>query len=540
MARRFTVEAVFRTIDRVTAPVSRIQQRLGRFTRSLEGGLRSVNRLTNRVGRGMRRGFAVASVAVGALAFSLNSLAGEADTLAKQARRIGFDIAALQEYRFVAERAGFATEEFDKALEDMAKRMGEARTGAGALYTFLRRSDRDLLRNLQRTTDMSEAFDLVIDAMRRAEDPMMRAALANAAFGRQGRKMGNISEMSAEQIDKLREAMRENGLITQQMGADAENYNDAILGLRKSLRGFMAGVLLPLAPILTDVADRAREWVNANRDLTAGRVLEWVRNLVANFQQVVKWARRIGIGIVVFVTLTTVLKTLIGVLTVVNLLMAANPIVLTILGVVALSVALAALVYNWEAVRDAVIRFAVDAGLWIVSFGRNWREVAGAVVRFIGQLRDHFVALPTPVKVALAALLGPIGLLLAAAAELTTSWGYFKEFFINLWDGIRAAFAERVDGMLRQIERLQRLARRVGRLFGFSDAGDDELEARARRVAEAEQAAAVSPQERVAHSLEERRSTAELTIRDESGRAEFTRRGSSPGIDFRVTPTGNF
>lgn len=515
MARRFSVEAVFRGIDRVSAPVSRIQQRLGRFTRSLEGGLRGVNRLTRSVWGGMRRGFAVAAVAAGALAFSLNGVAAEAGALADQSDRLDFNIEALQEWGFVAEQTGQTAEQFGASLERLARRMGRARSGSGALYGHLRRTDRQLLRQLQTTDDLGEATELIIAAMARAEDPMRRAALASAAFGNSGTKMVNIAKMGADEIAALRREMRENGLVTAQAAADAGEYSNAVNSLRRAWRGFMTGVLLPLTPILTDLAANTRAWLNANRELAAEQVLIWVQDLAANIEHVITQAKRIAIAIGIFAAFTAVLRTLIGVLTVVNLLMAANPVVLVVLGVMALTAALVGLVYYWDTVRDAV-------------------------VRFVTAVRDHFVGLPAPVKAAIAVLLGPIGLLLAAAAELTAHWGRFKEFFTSIWDGIKAAVADRVEWIVRQVDRLRRIASRVGRLFGLASEDDDELEARARRTAEAEQAAAVSPQERTARSIEERRSTAELTIRDESGRAELNRRGQAPGIDFHMTPTGAF
>lgn len=55
MAGRFSVEAVFKAVDRVTAPVNRMQQRVGRLTRSLEANFRRLNRSVQRFGSGMKQ-----------------------------------------------------------------------------------------------------------------------------------------------------------------------------------------------------------------------------------------------------------------------------------------------------------------------------------------------------------------------------------------------------------------------------------------------------------------------------------------------------
>jgi len=55
-----------------------------------------------------------------------------ADSIAKTADTIGVTTRSLQEYRFMAERSGVATNELDKGLGAFSKRLGELRIGTGA------------------------------------------------------------------------------------------------------------------------------------------------------------------------------------------------------------------------------------------------------------------------------------------------------------------------------------------------------------------------------------------------------------------------
>jgi len=59
MAGRFSVEAVFKATDRITAPVSKMQNRIGKFTRSAERGFRRMDRAADSFISGMKRGGAV-------------------------------------------------------------------------------------------------------------------------------------------------------------------------------------------------------------------------------------------------------------------------------------------------------------------------------------------------------------------------------------------------------------------------------------------------------------------------------------------------
>ena len=56
MAGRFSVEAVFKAVDRVTAPVTRMQNRVGKLTRSMGRGFDKLNRSVGKFASGVKRG----------------------------------------------------------------------------------------------------------------------------------------------------------------------------------------------------------------------------------------------------------------------------------------------------------------------------------------------------------------------------------------------------------------------------------------------------------------------------------------------------
>lgn len=55
MANRFSIEAIFKAVDRVSAPVTRMQNRVSKFTRGMSRGLTSLTRTTDRFSRGIER-----------------------------------------------------------------------------------------------------------------------------------------------------------------------------------------------------------------------------------------------------------------------------------------------------------------------------------------------------------------------------------------------------------------------------------------------------------------------------------------------------
>ena len=55
MAGRFSVEAVFKAVDRVTAPVTRMQNRVGKLTRSMGRGFHKLNRVVGKFASGVKK-----------------------------------------------------------------------------------------------------------------------------------------------------------------------------------------------------------------------------------------------------------------------------------------------------------------------------------------------------------------------------------------------------------------------------------------------------------------------------------------------------
>ena len=114
MAGRFSVEAIFKAVDRITAPVTRMQNRVGKFTRSMDRGLKRVNRTLDKTVAKVKKGaraMAFAGVGLGAVFANITNAGAEFG------RSIGS--AAVK----FPEGIKRGTKEF-RALEDAAKEVG--------------------------------------------------------------------------------------------------------------------------------------------------------------------------------------------------------------------------------------------------------------------------------------------------------------------------------------------------------------------------------------------------------------------------------
>ena len=75
MAGRFSIEAVFKAVDKVTAPVSRMQNRVGKFTRNAQRNFRKLAAVTGKFSRGLKKASRSVLISVGLMAAAMTSLA---------------------------------------------------------------------------------------------------------------------------------------------------------------------------------------------------------------------------------------------------------------------------------------------------------------------------------------------------------------------------------------------------------------------------------------------------------------------------------
>ncbi len=165
-----------------------------------------------------------------------------------------------------------------------------------------------------------------------------------------------------------------------------------------------------------------------------------------------------------------------------------------------------------------------------------WDELTQAFLES-GKAMDIVVA-------AIGFLMGPIGWLIAAAALIFKHWEPIKAFFKDLWTGVVNIFDSAIEKIMGVVDKVKGAASAIvdtianigGGVAAFFGFGDDVETTQGGSTGPQ----VVSPQERVARSIEEQRTTssAEVTIRDESGRAEVT--GGSLGPGLSLQPSGAF
>ena len=302
MARGDRVEVVIAAVDKVAAPIRKINRQIETMTapvRKVQRALRSLGRELHldKVGtalRGIGRQIgrlAIAGVAgLGAVGYALERLSNRGDKIAKFTRRLKTNAQAYQELEFAADREGISNEEFAKSFEKLARNVGDMKAGTGEMLTLLKTVDPAFAKTLAQTTDMGEAFDLAIKKLGSFKDPMKQAALSAALFGRSGAKMIQLANVGADGIDALRKRARELGFVmSDETLAASEQLNDDLTDLKATVFGLWTVIGGRLMPIVSGIVDRITAWTAQNQELIKTKAVEYVEKLYEKGVLVYDW-----------------------------------------------------------------------------------------------------------------------------------------------------------------------------------------------------------------------------------------------------------
>ncbi|MEE8574112.1 MAG: phage tail tape measure protein, partial [Thermodesulfobacteriota bacterium] len=170
MANRFSVEAVFKAVDKVTAPITRMQNSVGKLTRSMRNNFDKLNRSVDKFGGGIKRGAIAATAALaltsGAMANVISTGAEFEQTLVSAAAKFPGEVRkgteAFKELEDAARKTGATTEftatQSAQALNFLAMAGFNAEQSVSALPGVV-----DLA--TASSTDLATATDIATDAL---------------------------------------------------------------------------------------------------------------------------------------------------------------------------------------------------------------------------------------------------------------------------------------------------------------------------------------------------------------------------------------
>lgn len=497
-ARRYPIEVIISGVDRVTAPIRRINERINRSfapLRRLSGALGALSReagvlrLSESMGNlyhrtvdvaGQMRGLTLRVAALAGISslaskglFGLATTTAQAgDEAAKTALRLGVSAEWLQEMRYAAQSAGIGAETFDMAMQRAGRRIGEfAATGKSTAGPAIKALGLQIYDANGRLRTMEDMLPEIADKLARIRSPLVRNALAMKLFDSEGVKLVQMLENGAASLEAMRARARELGVVlSRDTVRSAEEFNSVWDDMKAALLGVRYTIGVALMPVVRDLAERLTSFLVENRDAIAEWAREFARSL-PTFDQIRGFVASLTDALRPLVDAFRWLSDRIGTTNAALLLLGLYLGSGLIGSVIALSGAIVQV--GWAAARvlipavTALIPVLVKLGAAFLAtpFGLVTAAIAGLVAAGVLLVRNWdgvsawwsgiWAGITDRVESAVEWFTSGIGGLLAPGLLLIRNWGKISAQWSGIWDGITDRVERAVGWISRRVSAMR-------------------------------------------------------------------------------------
>jgi hypothetical protein len=294
MADKVDISAVARVVDQASGPLRNIERAIGSTGQAartastavarlgsagLFGGLaanmRGVGSAAARLG-GQIKGFiapvlGLAGVAgIGGAIAAMKSYIDTGNEVSKVSRRLGISAEDLQKFRYAAG----GPETADDALTKLQKTLATVSAGGkkvaptAALLSKFGITLKDV-----RAGDISTILPRIAEGFKRNENPILRARMAMALFGKSGQTLINFLAKGREGLAEAGAEAERLGLITNEEASEAKRAAATWRDMNTALTGVKNAIGAELLPVLIPIVDQFKEWLVTNR--------QWLRVNIA-------------------------------------------------------------------------------------------------------------------------------------------------------------------------------------------------------------------------------------------------------------------
>jgi hypothetical protein len=292
-AGRAFVEMTLR--DFVSAGLKKIQAKLKAFA----AGVRAAGLAMMKLGA-----MIVAPLALAGLAFGKMG-----DTLHKMSSRLGVSVEELSRLSHAAQISGGSIDDLEKGFKGLARFV----TDAGAGLSTQARALRVLGLEFKDLKGVSpeDQFKLIADRLSKLKDDSLRTGTALTIFGRAGLKLMPMLKSGAKGIKALGDESDAMGHTMSTEDANAAAIlTDAMTKLWNTVKMAVFHIGAGLAPLLTDVADRLREW-----SVVAMKWIKENRDMVVIVFKIGAGLIAVGVALMIVSPLISIAAVAVGILT---------------------------------------------------------------------------------------------------------------------------------------------------------------------------------------------------------------------------------
>ena len=341
-----------------------------------------------------------AATAIGGMAIKAGQSADDINTMAKVT---GLSTEEIQKFQYASERIDVSLDTLTGSMSKLTKNMATATGGTGDAYEAFKKLGVEFTNQDGSLRDKQEVFNEVIGKLGEMSNETERDATAMQLMGKSAQDLNPLILGGADALTQYGKEAEEAGLILSQDSLDGANeFADGIDKLKATVSAGVGKMGGAFAEQLIPIIEKAV------------KILEKVINFIAENKTVIMTL------VTVLGTLALGIKAIITVQGILNTLMAANPIGLVIVAIVALVAGFVVLWNKCEGFRN-----------FFIGLGNTIKEIAHGFVEV------WTVKLPEALKTAFAWIANKFKELWQGIKDIFSGVG---AFFGGIWETIKEKF----------------------------------------------------------------------------------------------------
>lgn len=190
-----------------------------------------------------------AAVAGASVAFvnGVSDVASYADNIDKMSQKMNMSAEAYQEWDFIMQHAGTSIESMQASIKTLSNAV---ESGSDA-FEQLGMSQEEIA-----SMSGEELFSATIEALQGVEDETQRTYLAGQLLGRGATELGPLLNMSAEEVEAMRQEVHDlGGVMSDEAVSAGAGFQDSLQNMQTALSGVKNNLLSDFLPSFSTVMD---------------------------------------------------------------------------------------------------------------------------------------------------------------------------------------------------------------------------------------------------------------------------------------------
>ncbi len=264
-----TYKDILLLVDKVSAPLKKIQDNLKKTTEQSSKMQATISRLNSKmeslaptsmkvlgaVGK-LTKGFIGLVGTSGALTMGIKAAASYGDRIDKMSQKIGMSTKSFQEWDYIMSQNGGSVDSLQMGFKTLANQIKGVQKGSkdsikafSALGVSVKNSNGQL-------RNQDDIFNDTIRALQKIKNPTQKAMLANQLFGRSAIDLKPLLNQEADAIDNLRNKANKLGLIMSDEDVkNAVEFTDTMDTLGRFFQARINKSLTQILPKLSKIFD---------------------------------------------------------------------------------------------------------------------------------------------------------------------------------------------------------------------------------------------------------------------------------------------